>query len=197
MNKVAEFLIEMASDLRSSSPELVAIGLLKQAGMAEDEARLAVAQDSMEKKACAELTYRGVDAEEAVKLVKAANVNVKDLTGVQFETEEERLAGLLEKAASYIESQAAYIADLEKTASEVKVVERVVEVQVQEPEMPESFNKVASVCAMTFEDIEALKALPEETMSKIAAAVDEPWELGKAAGVARPVTDPLTEFLLS
>lgn len=196
MNKVSEILLEKAAALRESTPELVAVGILKQAGMSEEEARYSVAQETMEKKAFSELTYRGIDAEEAVKLVKAANINVRDLTGVELETDEERLASILEKAAAFIEKQEAYIEELEKAASEVRVVEKIVEVQVEAPEMSESLSKVAGVGAFTFEDLEALRNLPEETMSKVASAMEEPWELGKAAGVARQKTDPLLEFIL-
>jgi hypothetical protein len=158
-----------------------------------------VAQDAMEKQAFAELTYKGIDADEALRLIKVANVNVAELPGVTAETVEERLAAVLEKAAAYIEKQAAYIAELEKTASEVHVVEKVVEKIVEapvEPEMPETITKMASVGSFTNEDLEALKAMPPELLTKVASAFEEPWEMGKAAGIARPKTDPLLEFLL-
>lgn len=198
MNKVSQILIEEATGLRESTPELVAVGILKQAGVSEEDARLVVAQDTMEKQAFSELTYRGVDAEEAAKLVKAANINVKELPGMSLETEEERLAEILEKAASFIEQQAAYIEQLEKAASEVKSTETIVErvVEVEKPELSEPMAKMASVGAFTFEDLEALKGMPEETLVKVANAMEEPWELGKAAGVARQKTDPLLEFIL-
>jgi uncharacterized protein YqfA (UPF0365 family) len=197
MNTVAQFLIEEATNIRESSPELVAVDLLKQAGVSEMDAKIAVAQDTMEKRAFTELTYKGIDADEALRLIKVANINITELPGVDVESEEDRLASILEKAAAYIEKQAAYIEELEKSAGRVEYVDRVVEVQAPaEPEMPEAFTKMASSGAFTFEDLEALKAMPPETLTKVASAFDEPWELGKGTGYARPKTDPLLEFLL-
>lgn len=197
MNTVAQFLIEEATNIRESSPELVAIDMLKQAGVSEQDAKIAVAQDAMEKTAFAELTYKGVDADEALRLIKVANINITELPGISIESEVDRLASILEKAAAYIEKQASYIEELEKSAGQVQVVERVVEVQAAvEPELPETITKMASSGAFTFEDLEALKAMPPETLTKVASAFDEPWELGRGAGMARPKTDPLLEFLL-
>ena len=81
MNTVAQFLIDEATNIRESSPELVAVDLLKQAGVSEQDAKLAVAQDAMEKKAFSELTYQGIDADEALRLIKVANVNISELPG--------------------------------------------------------------------------------------------------------------------
>lgn len=195
MNKVSQFLIEEAKGLRESSPELVAVELLKQAGIKEGDAKLAVAQDTFEKKACYELTYAGVDSEEAAKLVKAANINVKDLPNVTFESEEERLASILEKAASFIEKQASYIEDLEKSAGQVRTVEVQVEAP-KEPELPKVITKMASVNALTFEDVEALRGLSQETLEKVANAMEEPWSMGKGIGIENPKTDPMLDFLL-
>lgn len=197
MNTVAQFLIDEATNIRESSPELVAVELLKQAGVAEADAKNAVAQDTMEKKAFAELTYRGVDADEALRLIKVANINISDLPGMDLESEEDRTASILEKAAAYIEKQAAYIEELEKAAGHIEYVDRVVEVPAPaEVALPESITKMASSGAFTFEDLEALKAMPEGILTKVASAFEEPWALGKAAGYARPKTDPLLEFLL-
>lgn len=196
MNKVAQILMDKAASLKESTPELVAVGLLKQAGLSEEDARVAVAQDAFEKQACFEMTHKGIDAEEASKLVKAAKVDIRGLPGITQETEEEMLASILEKAASYIEKQAAYIDMLEQAASEVhtEVVERIVE--VEKPAMSESMTKLASIGAFTFEDLEALQSMSENVLTKVASAIEEPWELGKAAGVSRPKTDPLLEFIL-
>lgn len=196
MNKFAQVLIDKASELRGSTPELVAIGLLKEAGMQEEEARLTVAQDVMEKQAFSDLTYRGVDAEEAAKLVKAAKINVRDLPGMAQETEEEMIASVLEKAAAYIEKQAAYIEALESQPVHETVVEKVVEVEVEKATMSDSMTKLASVGAFTYEDLAALESVPEEVLTKVASAMEEPWDLGRAAGISRPKTDPLLEFIL-
>lgn len=197
MNKVSQFLIEEAKGLRESSPELVAVELLKQAGIKEDDAKLAVAQDTFEKKACYELTYAGVDSEEAAKLVKAAKINVSELPDITFESEEERLASILEKAASFIEKQASYIEDLEKQAGQVRTIEVQVQVEApKEPELPRVITKMASVNALTFEDVEALRGLSQETLEKVASAMEEPWTMGKGIGIENPKTDPMLDFLL-
>lgn len=195
MNKVSQFLIEEAKGLRESSPELVAVELLKQAGIKEGDAKLAVAQDTFEKKACYELTYAGVDSEEAAKMIKAAKINVADIPGITFESEEERLASIFEKAASFIEKQASYISDLEKQAGQVKTVEVQVEAP-KEPELPKVITKMASVNALTFEDVEALRGLSQETLEKVANAMEEPWSMGKGIGIENPKTDPMLDFLL-
>lgn len=196
MNTVAQFLIDEATNIRESSPELVAVDLLKQAGVSEQDAKLAVAQDAMEKKAFSELTYQGIDADEALRLIKVANINISELPGMSLESEDDRIASVLEKAAAYIEKQAAYIEHLEKQAGNIEYVDRVVEVQVPAEETPAHITKLAQSGAFTFEDLEALKAMPQDVLTKVASAFEEPWELGKAAGMARPKTDPLLEFLL-
>ena len=195
MNKVANALLDKAAQLRQSTPELVAIAMLKQAGIDEETARAHVMQESMEKVAMESLTYSGIDAEDAVRLVKAANINISELQGASLVTDEEILADVLEKAAAYIESQDAQISamserelDLEKAASAAAI---------PEPALPETFTKMASIGAFTFEDLEALKAMPSETLTKMASALDQPWEMGKAAGLSTSTGDPLLDFCLS
>ena len=195
MDKVASILLERAAEIRQSSPELVAIEHLKQAGLDDTEARYAVAQDRMEKVAHSELTYKGIDAEEAVRLVKAANINVRELQSFSLVSEEEILADMLEKAAAYIEAKdeeilalTEKVEALEKTASAAPR---------QEPALPEQITKLAGVGALTFEDIEALKSVPVETLTKVASVIDQPWEMGKAAGVARGTGDPFLDFCLN
>ena len=201
MNKVASALMSKAAELRESTPELVAIGLLKKAGVDEQVARSTVMQESMEKAAMESLTYSGIDAEDAVRLVKAANINVAELQGASLVTEEENLADILEKAAAYIEAQEAQISALETVKADLEV--RGVELEkaasaalAPQPALPETFTKMASVGAFTFEDLEALKAVPSETLTKMASAFDQPWELGKAAGLSASTGDPLLDFCL-
>ncbi|HET8686053.1 MAG TPA: hypothetical protein VFM18_05235 [Methanosarcina sp.] len=203
MNKVASILRDRASEIRKSSPELVAVDLLKQAGLSEEDARLSVLQQSMEKTAAAELTYKGIDHEEAARLVKAANINVKELQGIVLETEEEGLANVLEKAAAFIEAQdeaiqslQEQVANLEKVASDANAAVALAE--ADRDEVPDAITKLASVGALTFEDIEALKAVPVETLTKVASVMDQPWEMGKAAGAsAQAAIDPIAAFCLS
>ena len=202
MNKVASALLDKAAQLRQSTPELIAIGMLKQAGLDENTARAHVMQESMEKAAMESLTYSGIDAEDAVRLVKAANINIAELQGASLVTEEETLAEVLEKAAAYIESQDAQISALEEVRADLEV--RSVELEkaasvaaAPQPALPETFTKMASVGAFTFDDLEALKAVPSETLTKMASAFDQPWELGKAAGLSASTGDPLLDFCLS
>lgn len=195
MNKVASALLDKAAQLRQSTPELVAIGMLKQAGMDDETARAHVMQESMEKAAMESLTYSGIDAEDAVRLVKAANINIAELQGASLVTPEEDLADVLEKAASYIESQEAQIIALSEREAELEKAASVA--SAPQPAMPEAFAKMASVGAFTFDDLEALKAVPSETLTKMASALDQPWELGKAAGLSTSTGDPLLDFCLS
>lgn len=183
---------EKAAELRSSTPELVAVDMLKKAGFEDKDARYHVAQVSMEKAACSALIDKGFDAEEAVKLVKAAGVDVKTLENLTFESPEEAFAEILEKAASAIDELSAKIETQEEEFEQVKVA-----YETPAPILPDNISKLAVSGQFTNEDLEAMMSMPSETLTKVAAAMDEPWGLGKAAGVERPVTDPLLEFLLS
>lgn len=193
MNKVASILLERAAELRQSTPEVIALAMLKQAGMSDKDARYAVAQDSMEKVASMELTYQGIDAESAAQLVKAANIDVRTLSNVILVTEEESMAELLEKAAGYISLQADQIEALELGSEAIRAAEAD---RAAVDAFPEQITKMASIGALTFDDIEALKAMPSGTLSKIASAVDQPWEFGKAAGMSNQTGDPILDFCL-
>ena len=198
MSNVGKTLRETAAELRLT-PEAVAIGMLKEAGLSEEEARFQVAQELMEKEAVSSLTDRGIDIEEAVKLVKAANINVRELEHIRFEPESDSIVDTLEKAAEYIEKLEGYVAqlevdnsslsqDLEKAASQVSPVE---------VQLPGTLNKMASVGAFTSEDLEQLRSMNPELLTKVASAIEEPWGIGAPAGMPRPQTDPLLEFILS
>ena len=197
MNKVASILLDRAAELRQSTPEVVALAMLKQAGMSDEDARYAVAQDAMEKIASTELTYQGIDAESAAELVKAANIDVRTLSNVTLITEEEAMADLLEKAAGYINLQAEQIEALELGSVHAAEAVRAAEAdRAAVDAFPEQITKMASIGALTFDDIEALKAMPSGTLSKIASAVDQPWEFGKAAGISNQTGDPILDFCL-
>lgn len=199
MEKVASILKSKADELRSSTPELVAIHMLKQAGLSNEEARLQVAQTSMEKVACEALTFKGIDAEEAAKLVKAANINVRELQSLELSSPEEDMANFLDKAAAYVDALEDKVvqleSDLEKAAQAAVAAKEVKE--TIEDVVPEPLRKMASLGALSEEDMAALSVIPKDTLIKVASAVDEPWSLGQASGFARPKTDPLLEFLLS
>ncbi len=194
MSQISQLLLNRAEELRSASPEEVAVDLLKQAGYSDVDARIAVAQNEMEKVAANELvTYSGIDIEQAVALVKAAGINLKDMKGFEVSAPEvDPTIELLQKAAQYIESLEAEIEgkneEIEKAASDAAI---------QEIKLPEQFNKAASAGAFTFEDSEQLKGLEPETLQKIATVMDTPWEMGHGVGMVREKTDPVLEWLLT
>lgn len=189
---ISESLRKCASALIESSPDLVAVGLLKQAGLSEEQARAEVAQHVMEKKAVNLLAFKGVDPDEAVKLVKAANVNFKDLASFEQVSDEERTADLLVKAACYIETL-----ELEALSLKNRPTVNDTEYKKESPELPESLQKMASARALTYEDVEALQAMPQDTLLKIASAVEQPWGVGQAIGSVKPqVMDPILAFCL-
>jgi ribosomal protein S13 len=204
MSNVSIILLDHAKAL-TQTEESVAVALLKQAGLTEEDAKFEVAQALMEKEATSALTMKGVDYDEAVKLVKAANIDVRTLSDFQVEDEVPALASVLEKAASYISELEAYVAvleaekvsletDLEKAASEYVAVTEASAKQT----LPDGLSKLASVGAFTNEDLAELTAMSPHVLSKVAAAVEEPWSMGKAAGQNRMESvDPFTAFLMS
>ncbi|MNK09999.1 hypothetical protein D3C87_280090 [compost metagenome] len=194
MSKVSTLLREKAEELRLSSPEEVAIEHLKQAGFSDEDARYQVAQHIMEKEAASALTMRGVDAEEAVKMVKAAGINLRELTNFTAEKEENPAVELLQKAAEYVETLEAQVetlqSSIEKQAGEIEVL------KTPTPELPEQITKIASTGAFTNEDLEQLRRMTPETLTKVASAIEEPWGMGSGVGYARPKTDPLLDWLV-
>lgn len=190
MSEMSKQLLARAEEIRLASPEEYAVEMLKQAGMAEDDARVEVAQLQMEKAAANELaSSSGIDIEQAVILVKAAGANVKDMEGFKIEKPEiDPTIELLQKAAAYIETLEAEKADFEKEAEELKI---------QEIKLPKPIEKAASSGMFTFEDLAALKTMDQELLNKVASVSDEPWEMGRGAGMARPKTDHMLEWILS
>lgn len=189
MNELSQLLITKAAELQEQSPSEVAVGLLKEAGFTEEDARSEVAQHEMEKEACTQLTMAGIDIDTAVKMVKAAGVNLKDLASYEdhgYEGNES--AELMQKAAHYIDSLEAEIAALTKSAGDNAYAEVV---------LPTNITKAASNGAFTNEDLAALQKMDQGVLTKMASAMDQPWEMGQAVGLARPVTDPFLEFMLS
>jgi transcriptional regulator with XRE-family HTH domain len=199
MTKLSTLLTDHAETVRLATPEAVAIEHLKQAGFSDADARYQVAQHIMEKEATSALAMKGVDHEEAVKLVKAANINVAELSNFVLEVDENPTVELLHKTAEYVDALEAQIeglkAEIEKQATEHQVaLDRALEVPV---EMPEQITKLASAAQFTQEDLEQLQRVSPEVLQKVASAMDEPWGMGNGVGFARPKTDPLLEFMLS
>lgn len=198
MTKLSTILNQHAEDVRLATPEAVAVEHLKQAGFSEEDARYQVAQHIMEKEAASVLAMKGIDPEEAVKLVKAANINVAELSSFVLDTESNPTVDLLKQAADYVDALEAQIEGLklqiEKQALDYQTHIDRIEHPIQ---LPEQFNKFASAAKFTTEDLEQLQQVSHHVLEKIATAVEEPWGMGGGVGMARPKTDPFLEFLLN
>lgn len=191
MSQLSQTLLQAAENIRLSSPTESAVEHLKQAGMSEEEARLSIDQHNMEKEAASALASAGVDIEEAVAMVKAAGVNLKDLVSYEVEIEAPHPSvELLKQAAHYIdalESQVEHLKeDVEKAAS-VKSASEIV--------LPEQFTKAASVGAFTNEDLVQLQKMDQEVLTKIANVMEEPWGMGSGSGMVRGKSDPMLDWL--
>jgi len=99
----------------------------------------------------------------------------------------EKQAGILEKVAAVIDDLSAKL-----QSSEDKVAEMVKAAAVS-PQM----DVLKSKGQFSAADLEALKSLPEDTLSKIASANQDPWDLGQATRQNSTAADPLLAFLTS
>jgi len=198
MTKLSTILNQHAETIRLSTPEAVAVEHLKQAGYSEQDARYQVAQHVMEKEAASALTMKGIDPEDAVKLVKAANINVAELANFKIEPEIDPTVELLKEAAVYVDALEAQIEglklQLQKQAGEFQTKLESIENPVQ---LPEQITKIASSAKFTQEDLDELQKVSPDVLQKVATAIEEPWGMGGGVGVARPKTDPFLEFLLN
>jgi BMFP domain-containing protein YqiC len=193
MSQLSQTLFQAAEDIRLSSPTESAVEHLKQAGFTEKDARLSIAQHVMEKEACSALTEAGVDIEQAVSMVKAAGIHLKDLVSYEPEVEAAHPSvELLKQAAHYIDALEAQVEslkdDLEKSAQEQST---------QSVALPEMFTKAASAGAFTNEDLVELQKMDQNVLTKIASAMDEPWSMGSGSGAVRKNTDPMLEWLMN
>lgn len=195
--KLSTLLLKQAQEIRAQSPEVVAIDMLKKAGMSDEQARSEVSQKLMEKEATNYLTASGIDYDTALQMVKVANVKLSDLASFKAEPSvEELFAAQLEKAASLAE-------DLEQRASEADALfEKVAQLEAQIEETPvveqvsEPMAKFAASGAFTNEDLQAMMKLPTDTLTKIASAQEQPWKMGKSAGDTGEGLDPIAAFCL-
>lgn len=210
MSQIADILRKKAEEFKATSPESIAVGMLKQAGFDETEAKYLVAQETMEKEAARVLMDKGVDVHEAVKLVKAANINVRELQSFDvstFATEDETDSDLLVKAASYIEAleteSAALSRKVEKLAFEKKAAEDRAVGLISENEFVEKqaaekhLGKLNQSGAFTFEDLEQLKMVSPDVLQKVASIADSVPSMGGGSGIPTLKSDPLLDFLLS
>lgn len=97
----------------------------------------------------------------------------------------EKQAGILEKVAAAFEELGAKL-----QSSEDKVAEFVKAASVS-PQI----DVLKSKGQFSDSDLEALKSLPEGTLSKIASANQDPWDLGQATRQSASTADPLLAFL--
>ena len=196
--KLSQLLLKQAQEIRAQSSEVVAIDMLKKAGMSEDQARLEVSQKLMEKEATSYLTSSGIDYDTALQMVKVAGVKLKDMPSYKPEaSSEEIFAAQLEKAAGLAE-------ELEAQAEQAQeLFEKVAELEAQIEETPvvekvsEPMAKFAASGSFTNEDLQAMMKLPTETLTKIASSQEQPWKMGKSAGAALEDLDPLAAFCMS
>lgn len=189
--KLSTKLQKQAKALAETSAEFVAVSMLKQAGLSEDQARLQVAQSLMEKSATENLVMSGMSEADAVGLVKSAGIQVKDLGEFTLDKTE------AEVAADFLVKAAGQVAELESELEQALEKIAQLESQSYEQETPEYIQKLASSGDFTHEDLEAMMRLPQETLTKVAAASEQPWSMGKAAGAKKAGLDPLTEWLMS
>lgn len=201
--KLSERLLKKAAYFRSLSPSLVAVDMLKQAGMAEDEAVAQVAQLEMEKTAADGMVAAGVDYDKALEMIKTSGIKISELDGFGTEKQVEELAWEeLIKLASDVQELEAEIETLRVKAVDGELaIEKAAELQEaldQIPEAvqaePEALTKLASTGAFTNADLEALLRLPSETLTKVASANEAPRRMGKGAGMAVDSVDPITAF---
>lgn len=129
----------------------------------------------------AHLMQKGVSTEQASGFAKEACSKHPNVV------EKVRQIAILEKAASYIEQLEAQVANLQARVTEE-------EEQTARP-VSEHFQKLANI-GFSEEEIRYLDSMPNELVEKVAGAVSEPWQLGKAAGVETGPSDPLLEFIL-
>lgn len=203
--KLSERLLKKAAYIRSLSPTLVAVDMLKQAGMPEDEAVAQVAQLEMEKAATAGMVAQGVDYDKALEMVKGAGIKINELEGFGKEKSFEEIVWEdLMKMAEEAQALEAQMTDLKTKAEQAdEAIEKVAELeaaldQIPEPtpKQPEAITKMASTGAFTNADLEALMRLPSETLTKVAASNEAPWSMGKAAGMSADSVDPIVAFAL-
>jgi hypothetical protein len=193
-SQIAQLLLDKAEEIRLSSPTEVAVGLMKEAGVKEEDARLQIAQHEFEKEACNQLVMSGIDIDTAVSMVKAAGqagLNLKEMTSYTPEIEVDPTVELLQKVASYVEALESELdtlkQDFEQKAEYDNAFSEVV--------LPDSIIKAASTGAFTNEDLAALQKMDQEVITKVASVMEQPWEMGRATGMSRPQTDPFLEFL--
>jgi hypothetical protein len=194
-------LLEKAATIRASSSTLVAVDLLKQAGVSEDVARLEVAQSEMEKTAASTLSATGIDYDEALSLVKKSGVKLSEMESYQpAKSVEEELWESLTKMASEAQALEAELEGVRTQAlgysARVESLEKVAE---RREDHEDPVSRLAQSGEFTNADLEALLKLGPETLTKVASMADtqQPWAMGRPTGMSRPdAVDALEAFCL-
>jgi hypothetical protein len=136
--------------------------------------------------AIAQLVQGGVERDKAIVLTKEACFRNSEL--VKSVTR----ANVLEKTAQYIE------AIEEENVKLAAKLEAMPSTESKPVQIPEHIKKLAAL-GFSEDELQAMESVPTkvlEKVAKVAESADE-FSLGKAAGLARPQTDPFLEFLLS
>lgn len=182
---LSEQLLKQAAEIRASSPSLVAIDMLKQAGVSEDVARAEVAQSEMEKTAAAHISQTGIDYDEALRMVKKAGVKLSETQNYQpVKSVEETLWESLTKMAS---AASELEAELAKAKAEAKHfaerAESLEKVAARMDDDQDPVSRLASTGEFTASDLDALLKLPAEALTKVASMADQqPWAMGRVSG---------------
>lgn len=192
-------LLEKAAQIRASSASLVAVDLLKQAGVSEDVARMEVAQGEMEKTAASTLSATGIDYDEALKLVKNAGVKLSEMESyAPAKSVEEELWESLTKMASEASALETELESIRTQAlgysARVESLEKVAE---RREDSTDPVARLAQSGDFTNADLEALLKLGPETLTKVASMADtqQPWAMGRPTGRSIPDSvDPLEAF---
>lgn len=207
MSALSQLFRDKAEEIRiASSVTESAVEFMKQAGIPEEDARILIQTQEIEKQATEALISSGVDVEEAAKLVKAANFNLKDITNYQPIVEDEHPSvELLKQAAAYIE---ALEADLDAKATALSVaettleeergnsIEKIAELTLPNMEdLPEALQRASASGSLSFDDLKQLKGIEPELLNKLASSFESPVGLGAGYGVDSRTLDPLAAWL--
>ncbi len=133
------------------------------------------------------LADKGVSEEQIGSVLNDLEVQHTPAHAVEMlshAAEFEKQAGILEKVAAAFDDLSAKL-----QSSEDKVAELVKAAAVS-PQM----DVLKSKGQFSDSELEALKSLPEGTLSKIASANQDPWDLGQATRQSAASVDPILAF---
>lgn len=196
--KLSEQLLKKAEYFKSRSPQLIALELLKQAGLDEDTAKRELAIEEMEKSAASSLVDAGIDYDEAVRMVKVAGEDTKITSGnFSLDSFGEAFDALMKVAGQVAELEA----QLEQSATEnstliekVAAYEEALNEQVPQVETDPVLEKVAAAHNLDVEEVSTLKTLPSHLLEKLASGQHSVPSMGRPGG--RTVfRDAMDEFL--